>query len=146
MGSVKRHRPELSAANVGNSVVSRQPFVDERVIGVQEIHDVAVFVEDAADKQFHFLSESRLQAIVEVREKNGVRIDLVEIAHAQPLKREVRDQRFGPRIGEHAAHLLFQHDRIAQSSFHCEIEQRLVRDLLHRKNDNRDASSRLLIL
>ena len=98
------------------------------------------------DEQFHFLAESRLQAIVEVREENGVRIDLVEIAHAQPLKREVRNQRLGSRIGEHAAYLLFQHDRVAQASLHGEIQQRFVRDLLHRKNDSRDASSRLLIL
>src|SRR5205814_3710390 len=34
----------------------------------------------------------------------------------------------GPRIREHAAHLLFEHRRLAQSTASCKIQQRIVRD------------------
>ena len=39
----QRHAPEAAAVDSGNSVVPRQPFVDERVVRVQQVGDAAVF-------------------------------------------------------------------------------------------------------
>ena len=45
--SVHRHAAEVAAVDVGNAVVPRQPLVDERVVGRQQIEHAAVLAHDA---------------------------------------------------------------------------------------------------
>ena len=55
-------------------------------------------------------------------------------------------ERLGPRMLQHAPHLLFEHDRIVQAACRSRGKQLVVwRTLLHRKNDSRDARSMSLM-
>ena len=49
---------EVRAANVRNAVVLREPLVDERVIGRQQIEHAAIFAQDAAREQLRFAAEA----------------------------------------------------------------------------------------
>ena len=55
----KCHAPEAAAVDAGDSVVAREPFVDESVIGVQQIVHAAILANRAADEHFRFRLERR---------------------------------------------------------------------------------------
>ena len=57
----QRHAAELAAVDVRNPVVARQPLVDERVVGVEQVEDAAVFAHDALEEQLR-LGAERLRA------------------------------------------------------------------------------------
>src|SRR4051812_21994895 len=101
--------------------MGRQTFVQERVIRVQDIHDAAVFLENAGEEQFHFFSERVFQSGIEIGKDDSVGIALVEVANVQPLKREVCDQGLGFRVREHAPGLLFQYQRIGEASLDSQV-------------------------
>ena len=50
----KRDATEAAAVDAGNAVMPRQPFVDERVVGVQEIHDAAILADRARRQTVRF--------------------------------------------------------------------------------------------
>ena len=52
----------------------------------------------------------------------------VELAQAEPLRREVRDERVGFRVREHAADLALEHRRLRKLAGRGRREQRLVGD------------------
>ena len=52
-----RHAPELAAIDVRNSVVPREALIDERVIRIQQIEHVVIFVQDAAEEQLRLFLE-----------------------------------------------------------------------------------------
>ena len=60
--------PKAAAVHVGDSVVLREPFVEERVVGLQKAQDTAIFANDAFEKAFCFLAKGLAQVVVEVRE------------------------------------------------------------------------------
>ena len=49
--SVQRDAAEVAAVDVGDAVVPRQPLVDERVVGGQQVEDAAVLAHDAVEEQ-----------------------------------------------------------------------------------------------
>ena len=53
----QRHAPEVRAVDVRDAVVPRQPLVDERVVGGQQIDDVAVLADDALEEQLRLALE-----------------------------------------------------------------------------------------
>ena len=65
----QRHAAELRAVDVRDSVVLRQPLVDERVVRLQQIEDAAVFLDDAGEEQFGLALERVAQVVVEIREQ-----------------------------------------------------------------------------
>jgi hypothetical protein len=107
--------------------MQRQPFVDEGVVRRQQFQHAAIFTQDAADKQLHLAPERRAQAIVEVGEDDRVGIDLVERPHLQPLKREVVDQRFGPRVGEQPLDLRLENGGSRERPAFGQCQELLVR-------------------
>ena len=107
--------PEPATLDAHYVIVLRQPFVDERVVGIQQVRDAAVFPQRAGDEQLGLAPEGLQQRLVVVRV--AVRVDhhLLDAAQVEPLSREVAHQRvLGPGIGQHAAHLLFQDRRIGE--------------------------------
>ncbi len=46
---------EAAAADVRDAVVPRQPLVDERVVGVEQVDDAAVLAQHAAEQQLGLL-------------------------------------------------------------------------------------------
>ena len=65
----ERHAAELRAVDVRDAVVLRQPLVHKRVVGGQQIDDVAVFADDALEEQFRFTPEALPQFVVPVRDR-----------------------------------------------------------------------------
>src|SRR6187549_3853603 len=114
VGIRERDATEAIAPDIRNAVVQREPLVDERVVGGEQLENRAILSEDAVHEQFHFTAEGGAQAVVEVREDDRVRIDLFECPHLQPLKGETGHERFGSRIGQQSTHLRFENSRRGQ--------------------------------
>ena len=106
----------------------RQPFVDERIVGIQQIQNAAVLVHDAVEEQLDLPPERLSQVVVEVRIEIDQRIVGLQGAHVQPLAREVLDERFRSRIREHAAHLLLEHRGFFQPALRRHRHQLVVRN------------------
>ena len=122
------HLPELAAEHAGDVVVPGQSFVHERVVARQQLEHALVLAQDAAKEQLGFTAERLPQVVVEVGEQVRVRHDAAQIAQVQPLAREVGDQRLGPRIGHHPAHLPRQHLGPAEPAFVGQLQQLVVGD------------------
>ena len=139
-GSVTRRK--WLPNDVRDAVVLRQPLVDERVVGGQQIEHAAVLAHDALEKQLGLAPERLPQVVVEVRKDSEFGHDAAEIAQLQPLAGEIADERLRPRIGQHAPHLLRQHlaagRAVPPAAGSISSSSGM---LLQRKNDSRDASS-----
>ena len=79
-----------------------------------------------AKKQLGLAAERLADVVVEVREQQQVRRDLVQVAQLQPLTGERVHQRVGARIGDHAPHLRFEHARRAQPAGDRQVQQLVV--------------------
>ena len=54
----REHNPaELTAVDVGNAVVPRQPLVKKSVISLDQIENIAVFPEQRLEVKFRFTPE-----------------------------------------------------------------------------------------
>ena len=107
----------------------REPFVDERVVGADQIQHAAILAQRARQKQPRLLFEGLQQAVVEVRIRIGIDDDLADAAEVQPLGGEVVDERArGARVGQHAPHLLLERRRLRQLAALRGVEQRIVGD------------------
>ena len=113
------------AVDVRNAVVTRQPLVHEREVGVEQVDDAAVLLHDRAEEQLRLALERLAQVAVEVRR---VGPGILQVAQQQPLAGEVADERLGARVGQHAAHLLFERRRILERAALRRREQLVVRD------------------
>src|SRR5207237_7718180 len=76
---------EALAIDARNPVMLRQPLVDERVLGAQQLQRAAVVAQDVAEKQLGLAAEALANVVVEIREHQQVGCDLcLEIAALQP--------------------------------------------------------------
>ena len=117
---------ELRARDARDSVMPSQAFVQERVVGGEEIHDAAVLQEDAADESFRLGGKITPQLIVESREQHGVGLHGLQAVEIQPLHRKVGDQTGGLGIRQHAPHLFLHRARFGQAARLRESQQFLV--------------------
>ena len=122
----QRHAAEVIAVDVGDAVVARQPFVDERVVGGQQFEQAAILPHDAADEQLRFAAERAPQIVVELGKAPAIRLELRDVAQMQPLAGKVVHERRGPRVRQHPPHLLIQHRRILQPAALGELQQLIV--------------------
>jgi hypothetical protein len=83
--------------------VLRQPLVQERVVGAQQIERAAIFADDAVEEELGFAAERLAQAVIEVREDALHRHGRVEIAKEEPLPCEIGHEGVCARFGQHAA-------------------------------------------
>ena len=142
-GSVELDAPEARAAHVVHAVVARQRLVDERVLGRQEIEHAAVGAEHAVDEQARLRDEVVADVAVDVAEHERIRREARELAETQPLEREVRRERLGARIGEHAPTCCSSTAGSPSLSAAASSSSSASGIELHKKNDSRDASSTL---
>ena len=73
----ERDATELAAGDVLDAVMLGQPLVDERVVGVQQVHDAAIVADDRVEQQLHLPPHGLTKRIVEVR------IDAAEAASSR---------------------------------------------------------------
>ena len=86
----------------------REPLVDERVVGREEIEDAPVFAHDAVEEQLHFAAHRLTQRIVEVRIDHRQRSGALQTAQVEPLAGEILGEGIGARIFQHALDLTFE--------------------------------------
>ena len=60
-----RNAAELAAVNARHPVMRRQALVDERVVGIQQVHDIAILPHDALKQQLGLTAEGLAQVLVE---------------------------------------------------------------------------------
>jgi len=95
---------EPASLDTRNPVVASQCLVHESVIGVEQIHHVAVLAKDAFEKQFG-LAAKRLPQIIVKSTRLGTSV--LQFAQIQPLPAEIGRQRFRAWIRQHASRLRF---------------------------------------
>ena len=78
----------------------------------------------ATNSSVSFRNDARKASSKGKRTGSGVAVS--DVPQVQPLPGEVRDERFGSLVGQHALNLLLQHDRILQPAAFGEIEQLIV--------------------
>ena len=142
----QRHAAELRSVDVGNPVVLREPLVDERVIGRQQIEDAAVFVNDAAEEQLDFAPESLRAACCRNPETGPRRARWPAMPRTfshWPVKFSTNACERGRRSSARPA----APAPPASCSVPCDASSISSSSgmLLHRKNDRREASSRSLM-
>ena len=145
--SVERHAAELTAVHVRNAVVPRQPLVDERVVGRQQLEHAAVVAQDWLSRNSSVSRRNRLpQVVVEIREQHRVRrrraAGCAAAATAPAKFVDERPRRAGrPACGGPAARAPPAPAAVLRAA--CSSSSSGM--LLQRKNDRRDASSTSLI-
>src|SRR4051812_474256 len=90
---------ELRAAYRGDAVVSGQPFIEERIVGPQQLLHVLVLEQDTAQEEVDFGREILAQLGVEFGEELLVPLELVDLEEVEPAEREIRHQTLGLRSG-----------------------------------------------
>src|SRR5262249_31283028 len=133
VGICERHASEQSSANVWDAVMRGEPFVDEGVISRDQVEHAVIFANDRIEEHLDLSAERLPQALIKVREDHGIGLEFVRLSHLQPLKGKVRDERLRARVREHASHLLFERDRIAQLATDRDVEEFVVRNLAPEK-------------
>ena len=81
-----------------------------------------------AKKHLRLLAHRLADVVVEVREQQHVRRDLVQVAELQPLAGERRHQRVGALVGDHAPHLRLEDAGRAQLAGNREVQQLVIRN------------------
>ena len=120
----------------------RQPFVDERVIGVQQFERAAVVAQDVAEQHFRLAPEAFADVVVEVREHQQVGRDLrLQVAELQPLAGEVADESVRAPSASIRFYLAASTPGWRRRPDAARFSSRSSGMLLHMKNDRRDARS-----
>ena len=91
-----------------------EAFVDERVVGPQQVQDAPVLAHLAFDEQLHLPHHGFAQRVVKGGVLPGIGLGDQRVARDQPLAGEVRHEGRRTAIGQHAPHLPLQDSRIAQ--------------------------------
>src|SRR5262249_16186943 len=86
----------------------RQRVVDEREVGIEQVEDTAILVNDGSEEQLRLAHYRRPQGVVELREEVAVRRQRLEVAGLQPLRSEILGEGPGLAVVEHATHLRLQ--------------------------------------
>src|SRR5262249_38838010 len=120
---VQRNPAEVTATDVRNAIVLSQPFINERVVRIEQIDNAAILANDAFEEHFGFPPEPLPKIVIEVLRGS---FDFGKLAQPEPLPCKVRDQRLRLGIGQHAPHLLLEDLWIAQPSLRCEIQKFVI--------------------
>src|SRR5262245_49882009 len=105
-----------------------KPFVQERVVGAQQIKCAAILPYDALEEQFRFAAKRLPQSIVKVGKVLLDGNDGLKVTQEQPLSCELLHKRAEPWICDHPADLPIQYRRILQPVLLGQAQQFLVRN------------------
>jgi hypothetical protein len=108
--------------------VPRQPFVEERVVGGEQIQDAAIGPQLVVHQQLGFPQERASQVLVELGEDVRIGRPARDLAEAEPLAGEVLGERTRARVPQHPADLRFDHARIREPPALGQRQQLVVRD------------------
>ena len=103
-----------------------QAFVDEGVVGRQQIDGAAAFAQDAVEEQFGFPAERLAQVVVEIGKQLDDGQMYIQTAQPKPLSGEVLRKRSRSLVGEHSLHLTAKYAGLAQSTLLGDSQQFIV--------------------
>ena len=141
--SVRRDPAELVAGDAGDPVVPGQPLVEERVVGVEEVGDRPVVVDDRGEEQLDLAGHRQAERLVEAGEPAPVGAGQLEVPGLEPLAGEVLDELPGLRVLEHPGDLgveVLRRPGAGPSAARSSSSSSGM--LLQRKYESREASSR----
>src|SRR5206468_10266063 len=87
--AAERDAPEMAAVDVWHAVVAREPLVQERVIGGQQLERAAILPHDALEKQLRLALKRSAQRVIEIGKARRHRSGARQVAQVQPLSGEV---------------------------------------------------------
>ncbi len=128
MVGIKRDAAEPLAVDVWDAVVTREPFVDKRVVRAQQVEQAPILADRALDEHLGFRPKRLAEVFIELGVLGGLSLLVVEITEPEPLAYEVVHQGTAPRIGQQATGLLFEHFRVTQLAALREPEQFVIRN------------------
>ena len=108
------HPTEVRSGNIRDAVVFCEAFVDERIVGREQLEHAAVFVHQTDEEQLRFAQHRLLELVMEVGVLADVRMDLLQVLQPEPLGREPRTQRVRTGVGQHPPHLALEHGRVRE--------------------------------
>ena len=95
--------------------MTRDAFVDERIIRGQQVEDAAIFTHQAVEEHLGFGDERITERAIEIRIRDCIRQHAFDVAEPQPLPRKALRERFRSRIGQHPGDLFLVDTGRAQS-------------------------------
>ncbi|HEY7389962.1 MAG TPA: hypothetical protein VH640_15705 [Bryobacteraceae bacterium] len=105
-----------------------EAFVQEGVIGSEQIDYAAVFADDAFGEQVRFSEKGLAEVVIEIGEDLLIGRGGLQIPQIEPLAEEVLDERVGAAIGEHAPDLLLQHGWFVELAGGGKVEELVIGD------------------
>src|SRR5207253_11111605 len=108
----ERHAPEVTAEDARNAVMLRQPLVEKRVIGPQQILDRPILANLALEEELRLPSHGVTQCGIELELLGGLL--RAQVPYLEPLLGKVFQEAARPIVGEHPPNLLCQDLRIGQ--------------------------------
>src|SRR5262249_39806467 len=72
---VELHQPHVLALDAGYLVERRQPLVDERILGVDQLQNVPIFSNHVVETKYRFFDHGLGQGVVEFGKELGVGTD-----------------------------------------------------------------------
>ncbi len=118
---------ELAPVNIRDPIVFGQPFIDERVVRRQQIEDIAVFVNDAAEEEFDLTPEGLPEVVIKIRKQRYRRVRRFQAAQLQPLSGKIDHKRIRLRIRQHPSHLTLERRGIAEFLLIRKAHQFIIR-------------------
>src|SRR5260370_40178692 len=112
--------------DVGDAVELRQPFIQEGIVGGQQIHHAAVFLHDTSKEEFSFFYEVVPQVVVKVWKQYIIGLLPQHVPQPQPLSGEICGKSSRATVLQHTAHLSLQDGRFLQLSLARYQEQFVV--------------------
>ena len=120
---------------IGNSIVSRQAFVDHRVIRMDKVHDAAVALQQLLEKSDRLLPHGFFKRAV------GDMSHTVQPIHAEPLLHKILREAPGTRVCQQAFDLSLQDTGRLELPLLCEPQQLLIRNT--GPEENRETAGQL---
>ena len=137
------YAPEVASIDTGNSIMARQLLVEKGLIRRQQVEDAVVLFQLRVEKQLRLGDERGTEIVVKPGKLGAIRIEQPYIASLQPVREEILDQRRARARG--SANM--RETCCSRTAGSCNLP-RMARSsrvssgmLLHKKNDNREASS-----
>src|SRR6267378_547757 len=124
--AIAGYAAETVTKHIRNLVMPREAFIDECVVGIQQIQNAPVLPEHAGEEQFGFLLHGLTQIFIEIRKFRGVGQNRLEIAQVKPLTGKVLHQSVRARIRKQPPNLLFKNGGIFQFALLGCIEERVI--------------------
>src|SRR5438067_903081 len=118
---------ELLTGHALDAIMLSEGLVEVRVVRVEEIEHALVLPHEVHEELLCLLTHVVRELFVEIRILERVRVHLLDILKAQPLRGETRREGVGAVISQHPVRLLAEHGGVVQRAALAECDERRIR-------------------